>query len=82
MLGTNYLLNSLSMMIAYCVYALVFLDKGFNTFHLFLLFIASFSLFGKYMRDRSQREMFLMRERENKWLNIMKKALPSSIILV
>ena len=26
--------------------------------------------------------MFLLREKEKKWMNIMKKALPSSIILV
>ncbi|KAL4474690.1 hypothetical protein ABPG72_002283 [Tetrahymena utriculariae] len=82
MLGTNFLLNSLCMVTAYLVYAFTFLDYGFTTFHLFLIFISLFTIFGKYMRDRSQREMFLMRERETKWLNIMKKALPSSIILV
>ncbi|KAL4429949.1 hypothetical protein ABPG74_000315 [Tetrahymena malaccensis] len=82
MLGTNFLLNSLCMVTAYFVYAFTFLDYGFTTFHLFLIFISLFTIFGKYMRDRSQREMFLMRERETKWLNIMKKALPSSIILV
>ncbi|EAR83745.2 ATPase, histidine kinase-, DNA gyrase B (macronuclear) [Tetrahymena thermophila SB210] len=82
MLGTNFLLNSMCMVTAYLVYAITFLDYGFTTFHLFLIVISLFTIFGKYMRDRSQREMFLMRERETKWLNIMKKALPSSIILV
>ncbi|KAL4466149.1 hypothetical protein ABPG72_000695 [Tetrahymena utriculariae] len=80
--SSSFIMTSIAVIISVIFFSLAFLSPGIYGIKLAFFAITIFYLYVVYITQKNRRELFLFKENQKQWSEIVKKVIPSSIITV